>query len=103
MKSIRILSMKSEDYPFLVAKSNCLIDENFTQKYCNVYSDENIENQKFESQDNIQSKKNQTGGKVVDIKAIEFEWIFNNNEGEKFMELLANFQNIDLYSLDIVK
>lgn len=41
--------------------------------------------------------------KKLDIKAIEFDWIFNKTEGAAFMKTLASTECIDLFSLKVVR
>lgn len=39
----------------------------------------------------------------LEIRAIEFDWIFNNKEGVGFLDSLAYTDNIDLFSLNIIR
>ena len=40
---------------------------------------------------------------MLDIRAIEFDWIFNKTEGVQFLKTLASTDNIELFSLDLIK
>ena len=39
----------------------------------------------------------------VEIRAIEFDWLFSQKEGEAFMKELSETSNIDLFSQQIIK
>ena len=37
------------------------------------------------------------------VQAIEFDWIFDENEGGKFLEALSSTKDIDIFSVEVVK
>jgi len=40
---------------------------------------------------------------ILDIKAIEFDWIFNQSQGSKFLKALADCEDIEIYSNNLIK
>jgi len=41
--------------------------------------------------------------KRVEIKGIEFDWIFTEKEGKAFLKELSETDNMNLFSHDIIK
>jgi hypothetical protein len=41
--------------------------------------------------------------KRVEIKAIEFDWIFHSKEASQFLKILSETNNLNLFSLKIIK
>ena len=41
--------------------------------------------------------------KRVEIKGIEFDWIFTEREGKSFLTELSETDNMNLFSYDIIK
>ena len=58
--------------------------------------------EKFQKQ-NEELKEKPMNQKNLDIKAIEFDWIFDKHNGSEFIRTLSNTTNIELFSLKIVK
>lgn len=50
----------------------------------------------------IKTKPNEDSIRL-EVKAISFEWIFNEKEGAKFLQTLARSDTIDLFSLQIIR
>jgi hypothetical protein len=55
------------------------------------------------TKEEIEREKIRRKQKRLEIRAIEFDWIFNKNEGSRFIRTLAKTQCIDLFSLNIVR
>jgi hypothetical protein len=58
---------------------------------------------KPKSKEEIEREKERRKQRRLDIRAIEFDWIFNKTEGAGFMKTLADTQCIDLFSLHLVR
>ena len=41
--------------------------------------------------------------KRVEIKGIEFDWIFTDREGKSFLDELSETENMDIFKYDIIK
>ena len=39
----------------------------------------------------------------VDIKAVEFDWLFGTSYGDQFMKNVAESDNMELFKLQIIK
>lgn len=55
------------------------------------------------SKEEIEREKERKRQKRLDIRAIEFDWIFNDNEGAGFLKTLAETDSIDLFSLTLIR
>ena len=126
MKKTKTLKLKSDADPLLVTHNNCLIDENFIEKYCIVEkkneevkdvnqseghesAQDRIENENTKTQDPKSTAKNSSKSKkgakqkLLDIKGIEFDWIFSKEDGANFLKILSKSTDIELFSLRIVQ
>ena len=50
-----------------------------------------------------QKEAKKQGLSRYDIQAIEFDWLFDDNYGKKFLVALATTDDIELFSLDIIQ
>ena len=58
---------------------------------------------KPKTKEELELEKERRKQKRLDIKAIEFDWIFNKKDGAAFMKTLAETDCIDLFSLQVVR
>ena len=91
-------SIKQEISQLRKEKSDNLFDET-------VNSDEDIAFQRYDvnPEDQVFYKKILKRQKLLDIKGIEFDWIFNKPQGASFIKILAKSDDIELFSLKIVQ
>ena len=57
---------------------------------------------KIEKERIINIEKNKKGMKRYEIKAIEFDWLFNENEGKDFLKALIKTENIEIFSVSTI-
>jgi hypothetical protein len=41
--------------------------------------------------------------RILNIKALEFDWIFNNKEGKNFLHMMSKTKDIELFSNELIK
>ena len=58
---------------------------------------------KKKTKEEIELEKERIKQRRQDVRAIEFDWIFNKQEGAKFLRTWAETEWIDLFSLTIIK
>lgn len=58
---------------------------------------------KPKTKEELELEKERKKQRRLDIRAIEFDWIFNKKEGAGFMKTLAETDCIDLFSLQLIK
>jgi len=100
-----------------------ILDKEFYKKYGIDIGDDNIDKKPGKIKKNAvvpaessiivdesEEKKNvnpideeQKPYKRVTVKAIEFDWIFNSEEGNKFLANLSETDNINIFGYDIIK
>jgi hypothetical protein len=51
----------------------------------------------------VKDKKQSLRMKRVDVKGVEFDWVFNNKEGDKLLRELSETKNKGLFGLEIIK
>ena len=62
------------------------------------------ENLKKLKQDRKKQKEARKSGQTrCNVKAIEFDWIFDDDYGKKFLVALANTEDIEVFSVEIIK
>lgn len=66
-----------------------------------IDSEEDVEKPK--TKEEIEKEKERQKLKRLDIRAIEFDWIFNDKDGITFLRTLASYDNIDIFSLKIIR
>ena len=47
--------------------------------------------------------KSRMGKRILEIRGIEFDWIFNNKEGKDFLKNLGKTDNLDLFENSLIK
>ena len=65
--------------------------------------DSSIVTKKKMTKEELEKEKERQKQKRLDIRAIEFDWIFNSGEGVDFLKTLANTDNIELFSLTLIR
>ena len=55
------------------------------------------------SKEELELENERKQQKVLDIKAIEFDWIFKNKERSEFIKALSITNDLDLFSLNIIR
>ena len=58
---------------------------------------------KKKTQEEIDLEKERRKQRRLNIRAIEFDWIFNKKEGAKFLRTLAESDNVEVFSLPIIQ
>jgi len=58
---------------------------------------------KPKTKEELEKEKERRKQKRLDIRAIEFDWIFNKNEGVDFLRTLYNIEGTELFSLTLVR
>lgn len=58
---------------------------------------------KPKTKEEIEKEKERRKQKRLDIRAIEFDWIFNTTEGVAFLKTLAETDSIELFSLTVIR
>ena len=66
-------------------------------------SDSSSDNSSSQSVDSKEISKLQSSQKRLDIRAIEFDWIFNDTDGVRFLETLSETDSIELFDLTIIR
>lgn len=105
------LIQKQEDlvtFSEMVSKlliSYFLIDES---KKSEVQDNREFEKEKLKEQKKMQRLREHRRNikrkmKPIEIRALEFDWLFNEREGARFLNKVANSDSIDLYSLEIIR
>lgn len=61
------------------------------------------EPKKKKTKEELEREKERKKQKRLDIRAIEFDWIFSKDEGVTFLENLATTDNIELFSLTLIR
>lgn len=62
-----------------------------------------VDTKKPKTKEELELEKERRKQKRLDIRAIEFDWIFNKHDGSAFMRTLAETDCIDLFSLTIIR
>lgn len=52
---------------------------------------------------NVVKQDNLKNMKRVEIKGIEFDWIFTDKEGKEFLTELSETDNMEIFNYDIIK
>ena len=112
MKSINKISLDHTD-TIREAHSCSILDKNFYNKYkINKDGEEQQikENQvapadKFKSSEDLMHYKDKQDDdlKRVEIKGIEFDWVFDSPEGAALLKELSETKNINIFAQDIIK
>ena len=72
------------------------------KKIAQEEKDLKIREKKIEKERHINIEKNRKGMKRYDIRAIEFDWLFNENEGKEFLKALIRTENIEIFSISTI-
>lgn len=57
----------------------------------------------FQNDEEIFQNKKEYKNNTINIRAIEFDWIFTTKRGEEFLEKLSRTSDLSFYEIDIVK
>jgi hypothetical protein len=81
------------------ANMNSIVDKESDEDMLD--EDESIT--KTKSKEELEKEKERRKQKRLDIRAIEFDWIFNKKEGVAFIKTLSQTDCIDLFSLTLIR
>lgn len=68
-----------------------------------IEAESRVIHKKVKSKEEIQLERLRRLQKQIEIKAIEFDWIFNKTEGFNFLKILSHSTDMDLFSLNIIR
>jgi hypothetical protein len=93
----------------MIGHNSSLLDERFreklgiTPKHKNVEQTSNYGALAGEEEEVKAEEDDDECETRVEIKAIEFDWVFTDKRGEKFMNALGATENIEIFTLEIIK
>jgi hypothetical protein len=128
MKNIQRLDLKQTKEVWRYGHSSCLIDIEFYKKHSKKKSIDNkvtkyfgttgdqVDEEQYDSQQSQEmlinsssvsepepNKEKKAKGGTLIIKCIEFDWLFDNKKGRRFMKALANIESVNLFSNSIIR